>query len=104
MDEEVAAQLISTSPATGLWTTKGGGSTTKEAALATSPCGVRIVIGPSVASGGTVAVIRKSRLLVGALVNTALAPLKSTVVAPVKLVPERVTLVPGEPVAGRKPE
>src|SRR6476661_1147530 len=61
-----------------------------------------MVIGPSVASGGTVAVIRRSRLLVNPLENTAVAPLKSTAVAPVKLVPPRETLVPGVPVGGEK--
>src|SRR5437867_4550998 len=53
----------------------GGGSTWNETVLVALPCGVRIVIGPEVASGGTTAVMRRSRLLVGALVYGALAPL-----------------------------
>src|SRR5262249_16813716 len=100
----VAAHEISIAPEGLACATNRGGNTTKELVLVTSPCGVRIVIGPSVASGGTVAAIPKSTLLADALVNTALAPLKSTAVAPVKFVPDRVTLVPGIPVAGRKLE
>src|SRR5262249_28121979 len=98
----VAAHENSTAPEGVGRASNPGSKTTKEILLVTSPCGVRIVIGPSVASGGTVAEIRRSRLLVNALVNTALAPLKRTAVAPVKFVPDRVTLVPGIPVAGRK--
>src|SRR2546425_12507216 len=104
VDRLVAPHEISIPPAGLVCASKGGGRTTKEPTVVTSPCGVRMVIGPSDASGGTVAVIRRSRLLVNALVNTALAPLKSTAVAPVKLVPNRVTLVPGVPVAGRELE
>src|SRR6185369_3167322 len=100
----VAAQEISIAPDGLVCASKRGSNTTKESAEVTSPCGERIVIGPSVASGGTVAVIRRSRLLVNALVNTALAPLKLTEVAPVKFVPNKVTLVPGVPVAGRELE
>ncbi len=54
-----------------------------------------MVIGPEVASGGTITVMRRSRLLVGALVKLELAPLKRTAVAPVKLVPVTVIFEPG---------
>jgi len=59
-----------------------------------------MVIGPEMASGGTTAVMRRSKLLVGALVKLALTPLKSTLVAPVKLVPVSVTFVPGAALVG----
>src|SRR5262245_41035626 len=100
----VAAHEISTVPAEVARTCNRGSWTTKELVVATSPCGVRIVIGPSVASGGTVAVMRRSKLLADAFVNTELAPLKSTTVAPVKSLPKRVTIVPGPPLVGEKPE
>ena len=51
----------------------GGGSTWNEAVLVALPCGVTMVIGPDVASRGTMAVIRRSTLLLGALVKVALA-------------------------------
>lgn len=57
-------------------------------------------MGPEVASGGTTAVMRRSRLFVGAMVKLAEAPLKRTAVAPVKLVPVRVIFAPGVPVDG----
>src|SRR5262249_43975283 len=98
----VAAHEISIAPEGVVRTSNRGSSTTKEPVLVTSPWGVRIVIGPSVASGGTIAVMRRSRLLVNALVNAAFASLKSTAVAPVKLVPNNVTLVPGVPLPGEK--
>ena len=80
--------------------TRIGRSTSKVAELKTLPCGVRIVIGPEVASGGTVAVMRRSRLFPLALVNAADAPLKRTAVAPVKFVPVRVIFAPGLAVLG----
>ena len=58
------------------------------------------MIGPEVAFAGTAAVMRRSRLLAGALVKVADAPLKRTAVAPVKLVPVRVTLAPGAALEG----
>src|SRR5262249_40078753 len=100
----VAPQEISIGPEVVECANNWGGNTTKESTLVMSPWGVRMVIGPSVASGGTIAVISKSTLLAGALVNTALVWLKSTAVAPLKLVPDRVTLVLAVPVAGRKLE
>src|SRR6266496_2467611 len=100
MSLAVAAHEISIAPEGLGCASNRGSSTIKESAVVTSPCGVRMVIEPSVASGGIVAEIRRSRLLVNALVNTALAPLKSTAVAPVKLVPNRVTFVPGVQLRG----
>ena len=64
-----------------------GGRTWNDAVLVTLPFGVKMVIGPEMASGGTMAVMRRSRLLVSALVKLALAPLKRTAVVPVKFVP-----------------
>src|SRR5262245_45993991 len=98
----VAAHEISIAPEGSARATNRVGNTTKLLVLVTSPCGVRMVVGPSVASGGTVAVIRRSRLVVDALVNTVPAPLNRTPVAPVKFLPKRVTRVPGIPVAGSK--
>ena len=96
----VAGQMISNSFALVSRIVNGGGSTWNSAVLVTLPCGVKIVIGPEVAPGGTMAVMRRSRLLVSAFVKLALAPLKRTGVAPVKLVPVSVTFAPGIPLAG----
>src|SRR5438034_11837861 len=79
---------------------KGGGRASKEAPLVTLPCGVMMVMGPEVASGGMTAVRRRSALLAGALVKLALAPLNRTAIAPVKLVPVRVILEPGVALEG----
>ena len=65
----VAGQLISSPFAPFFRTVRGGGSTWNTAVLVTLPCGVRIVIGPEAASGGTTAVMRRSTLLVGVLVK-----------------------------------
>ena len=79
---------------------RAGRSTWNVAVLVTLPCGVTMVIWREVASGGTIAVMRRSRLLVGALVKMADAPLKKTAVAPVKLVPGRVIFAPDTAVPG----
>ena len=81
-----------------------GGRTWNKVVLVTLPCGVRMVMGLEMASGGTMAVMRRSKLLVAALVKLALAPLNSTLVAPVKLVPVSVTFAPGIPLAGENCE
>jgi len=77
-----------------------GSGTWNEAVVVSLPCGVTTAIGPELASGGTTAVTRRSKLFVGAFVKLARTPLKSTLVAPVKLVPVSVTFVPGIPLAG----
>ena len=56
------------------------------------------MIGPVVAPAGTVAAISWGETSV----NTAFTPLNRTAVAPVKLVPLIVTLVPTGPLAGAK--
>ncbi len=96
----VAGQAISNSFVPVSRIVNGGGNTWNEAVLVTLPCGVMMVIGPEVASGGTMAVMRRSTLLPGALVKVALAPLKRTLFAPVKLVPVSVTFAPGTRLAG----
>src|SRR5919198_3851065 len=83
--ELVADQTISSSLAIVRRIVSGGGSTWNNAVLVTLPCGVTMVMGPEMASGGTTAVMRRSKLLVGAFAKLALAPLKRTAVAPVKL-------------------
>ena len=97
----VAGHVISTSFGALNRTTKGGGIPWKEAVVVALLCGVKIVIGPDVASGGTTAVTRRSSLFVSALVKLTLAPLKSTPVAPVKLVPVSVTFAPGTLLTGK---
>src|SRR5947207_12892878 len=77
----VAGQPTSSRPAGLRSIDKSGGRSWNEIALVTLPCGVTMVIGPDVASGGTMAVIRRSRLLLGALVEMTLAPLNRTPVA-----------------------
>ena len=67
-------------------------------ALVALPPGVVMLSGPDVAPVGTVACIAVSEVTVKA----ALAPLNSTVVAPVKFVPLIVTLVPTGPLVGEK--
>src|SRR6266571_1781464 len=100
----VAGQAISNSLALVSRIVSGGGSTLNDAVLVTLPCGVTMVIGPEMASGGMTAVMRRSKLLAGALVKLALVPLNSTLVAPVKLVPVSVTFAPGIPLAGENRE
>ncbi len=77
----------------------GVGVTLKLPALGALPVGVVTVIGPLVAPDGTFAVIWVALLTV----KLAFAPLNATVVAPVKLVPVIVTLVPLGPLVGVKP-
>src|SRR5688572_32698374 len=91
----VAGQETSTRPLALSPTWSGGGKTTKLMELVTSPCGVRMVIGPSDASGGMVAVMRKSELLVRPGMKSARAPVNRTSVAPVKFVPNKVIFAPG---------
>src|SRR5258705_302260 len=72
--------------------------TVKLLALVAVPPEVVTLIGPVVAPPGTVAVIDVDEFTV----KFALAPLKGTAVAPVKLAPAIVTLVPTGPLAGEK--
>src|SRR5213595_2179662 len=76
----------------------GGLMTVKLAALLAVPSEVVTLIGPLVAPAGTVAVIAVAELTV----KLALVPLNSTALAPVKLVPLMVTLVPTGPLPGVK--
>jgi hypothetical protein len=62
------------------------------------PPGVVTLIVPEVAPLGTVAVIEAAELTV----KLAPMPLNETVVAPVKLVPLTLTLVPTGPLVGEK--
>src|SRR5262249_54022091 len=71
---------------------RGSASTVKLLVVVKLPWGVSTVMGPVLAASGITAVMRRSALVVGALVNMALVSLKSTRVAPLKLVPFRVTL------------
>lgn len=73
--------------------------TVKLVALVPVPEGVVTPIGPLVAPAGTVAVIWMSE----STVKVVEVPLKLTDVAPVKLAPVIVTLVPGPPLVGVKP-
>src|SRR5437764_398983 len=76
----------------------GGLMTVKLAALLAVPSEVVTLIGPLVAPAGTVAVIAVAE----PTVKLALVPLNSTALAPVKLVPLMVTLVPTGPLLGVK--
>jgi len=96
----VAGQAISSPLAPVNRMVRDGGSTWNETVLVALPCGVTMVIGPDIASGGTIAVMRRSRLFVRAFVKVPLAPLKRMLVAPVKLVPVSATFEPGMPLAG----
>src|SRR5204863_259692 len=91
--------LVPTGP---LWAVKlvgvVGSPTVKLAALLAVPPGVVTLIGPLVAPAGTVAVIAVAELTV----KLALTLLNSTALAPVKLVPLMVTLVPTGPLPGVK--
>src|SRR6185369_4969581 len=75
------------------------GKTVKLRGLGKLPAGVTTVIGPVVAPAGTTAAISCGETSV----NTALTPLNRTAVAPVKLVPLIVTLVPAAPLDGVNP-
>src|SRR5207249_2857681 len=70
----------------------------KLAELVAVPPGVVTLTGPVVAPAGTVAWIAVSEVTV----KVALVPLKATAVAPLKLVPLIVTLVPTGPVVGER--
>src|SRR5947208_929285 len=78
----------------------GGLITVKLAALLAVPPGVVTLIGPLVAPAGTVVVIAVAELTV----KLALTLLNGTAVAPLKLVPLIVTLVPTGPLLGVKLE
>src|SRR5207247_4981951 len=70
----------------------------KLVALVAVPAGVVTLSGPVVAPDGTVVWIAVSDVTV----NVALTPLNATAVAPLKLVPLIVTLVPTVPLVGAK--
>src|SRR3989442_952849 len=76
----------------------GGGMTVKLLARVAVPADVVTLIGPVVAPPGTVAVIDVDEFTV----KLALVPLKRTAVAPVKVAPVIVTLVPTGPLVGEK--
>jgi len=78
----------------------GAGMTVKLPALLAVPAEVVTLIGPVVAPLGTVAAIEVDEFTV----KLALVPLNRTVLAPVKLVPLIVTLVPTGPLPGVKLE
>src|SRR5207302_1671092 len=91
--------LVPTGPLVGVKLAIVGGLTTvNELALVAVPPGVVTLSGPVVAPAGTVARIAVSEVTV----NVALTPLNDTDVAPVKLVPLIVTLVPTGPLVGVK--
>src|SRR6185503_10387956 len=75
-------------------------TTVNAAELVAVPFGVVTLIDPVVAPAGTVAVICVSETT---LKEVAAVPLKLTEVAPVKLEPERVMMVPIAPEIGEKP-
>jgi len=72
--------------------------TVKALLLVAVPPGVVTLRGPEVAVLGTVTVIEVAEVTA----KVAATPLKATAVAPVKLVPVRVTLVPTGPLVGAK--
>jgi len=78
----------------------GGLMTVKLPELLAVPSAVVTLIGPLVAPAGTVAVIAVAEFTA----KLALVPLNSTALAPVKLVPLIVTLVPTGPLVGVKLE
>ena len=57
----VAGQAISNAFVLVSRMVSGGGKAWNEAVLVTLPCGVRMVMGPEMASGGTTAVMRRSK-------------------------------------------
>src|SRR2546426_3746335 len=91
-------------PDPGCWFSSTTGDTAvptvKLPALLAVPPGVVTLIGPLVAPAGTVAVM----VVAEPTVKLALVPLNSTAVAPVKLAPLIVTLVPTGPLVGVKLE
>src|SRR3989442_471317 len=91
--------LVPTGPLAGVkLVTVGGLMTVKLPALLAVPPGVATLIGPLEAPAGTVAVIAVAELTV----KLALTLLNSTAVAPLKLVPLMVTVVPAPPLVGEK--
>jgi hypothetical protein len=92
--------LVPTGPLAGVkLVIVGGLITVKLPALVAVPPGVVTAMGPVVAPAGTVAWIVAAEFSV----KLALTPLTATAVAPVKLVPLMVTLLPTGPLAGVKP-
>src|SRR5438552_5998483 len=91
--------LVPTGPLLGVPTRRASDLTTvNEPALVAVPPGVVTLSVPEVAPGGTVA-----RMVVSEVtVKVALVPLNATALAPVKLVPLMVTLVPTGPLVGEK--
>ena len=90
---------VPTPPVVGVKLVMVGAGTTKLVELVPVPSAVVTVRGPVVAPAGTLAVI-----LVAVLVlTTAGTPLNFTDVAPARLVPVMVTMVPTSPEAGVKP-
>jgi hypothetical protein len=77
-----------------------GGGTVKLPLLVPVPWDVVTLIGPVVVPPGTMVVIWVS---LSTVKRKATVPLKATAVAPVKLVPVIVTIVPGTPEPGVKP-
>src|SRR2546425_1133382 len=96
----VIVTLVPTGPLVGVKLVIVGGlaTTVNALALVVVPPGVVTLSGPVVAPLGTVAAIEVEELTV----KLALVPLKVTAVAPVKLVPVIVTLVPTGPLVGVK--
>src|SRR5438552_542155 len=91
--------LVPTGPLVGVKLVMVGGLTTvKLLALLAVPPAVVTLIGPLVAPDGTVAVIAVAEFTV----KLALVPLNRTALAPLKLVPLIVTLVPTGPLVGVK--
>src|SRR3989442_2339936 len=74
----------------------GGGPTVNAVLLVAVPAGAVTLSGPVVAPAGTVAWIAVAEVTV----KLALTPLKATAVAPVKVQPSVVTLVPHDPLGG----
>src|SRR5436190_24181821 len=89
--------LVPTGPLVGVKLVMDGGRIVK-AVLPMVPPGVVTLIGPVVAPAGTVAWIAVAEFTV----RLAVTPLKRTAVAPLKLVPLIVTLVPTRPLIGVK--
>src|SRR5438093_3212745 len=91
--------LVPTGPLVGVKLEMVGGFTTvKLPALLAVPPAVVTLIGPVVAPAGTVAVIAVAEFTV----NRRAVPMNRTALAPVKLVPLIVTLVPTGPLVGVK--
>ena len=94
----VIVTLIPTAPLVGAKLVIVVDCSEKLVALVAGPAGVVTLNGPDVAPAGTVVWITVSDVTV----NVALTPLNATAVAPVKLVPLIVTLIPTAPLVGAK--